>query len=88
MIPLLPAMPEASMMQAQGVNYRGQVVGYDGYDGFVWDSDTGTLSTLPGLNHVGPAAYGINDRGQIAGAAGTGPENLQPHAVLLSPARG
>lgn len=84
-IPLLPDMPEASMMQAQGINNRGQVVGVGGFDSFVWDSDTGTLSTLPGLTHLGPAAYDINDRGQIAGYAGTSPENLEPHAVLLSP---
>ena len=84
----LPDLPEASMKQAQDINNRGQVVGYGGFYGFVWDSDTGTLSTLPGLNQVGPAAYGINDRGQIVGTAGTSPENLQPHAVLLSPVRG
>jgi uncharacterized membrane protein len=84
-IPLLPEMPEASMMQAQGINNRGQVVGFGGFDGFVWDSDTGTLSTLPGLTRLGPAAYDINDRGQIVGSAGTSPENLEPHAVLLSP---
>jgi probable HAF family extracellular repeat protein len=84
-IPLLPDMPEASMMQAQGINNRGQVVGFGGFDGFVWDSGTGTLTTLPGLTRVGPAAYDINDRGQIVGSAGTSPENLEPHAVLLSP---
>ena len=84
-IPLLPDMPPASMMQAQGINNRGQVVGFGGFDGFVWDSDTGTLSTLPGINRLGPAAYDINDRGQIVGSAGTSPENLEPHAVLLSP---
>jgi probable HAF family extracellular repeat protein len=85
-IPLLPDMPEASMMQAQGINNRGQVVGFGGFDGFVWDSETGTLSTLPGLTRLGPAAYDINDRGQIVGFAGTSPDNLEPHAVLLSPA--
>jgi probable HAF family extracellular repeat protein len=84
-LPLLPDMPEASMMQAQGINNRGQVVGYGGYDGFVWDSDTATLSTLPGLTATGPAAYDINDRGEIAGSAGTTPDNLEPHAVLLTP---
>lgn len=84
-IPLLPDLPAASLMQAQGINNRGQVVGFGGLDGFVWDSDTGTLSTLPGLIGFGPAAYDINDRGQIAGSAGTSPENLEPHAVLLSP---
>ncbi len=84
-ISLLPDMPAASAMQAQGINNRGQVVGFGGFDGFVWDSDTGTLSTLPGLTRLGPAAYDINDRGQIVGSAGTSPENLDPHAVLLSP---
>ena len=84
-IPLLPNMPAASSMQAQGINNRGQVVGFGGFDGFVWDSDTGTLSTLPGLTRFGAAGYDINDRGQIVGSAGTSPENLDPHAVLLSP---
>ena len=84
-IPLLPDMPPASMMQAQGINNRGQVVGYGGFDGFVRDSASRTLTTLPGLIRFGPAAYDINDRGQIVGAAGTSPENLEPHAVLLSP---
>ena len=84
-IPLLPDMPEASMMQAQGINNRGQVVGFGGFDGFVWDSATGTLSTLPGLTRLGSAAYDVNDRSQIVGSAGTSPENLEPHAVLLSP---
>jgi probable HAF family extracellular repeat protein len=84
-IPLLPDMPAASMMQAQGINNRGQVVGNDGSDGFVWDSDTGTPSTLSGLTRIAAAAYDINDRGQIVGAGGTSPENTQAHAVLLSP---
>jgi probable HAF family extracellular repeat protein len=85
-IPLLADLPEAALMQAQGINNRGQVVGYGGYgDGFVWDTSSGTLSTLPGLR-FGAAAYDINDRGQIVGSAGTSPENLEPHAVLLSPA--
>jgi hypothetical protein len=84
-IPLLPDMPPASMMQAQGINNRGQVVGFGGFDGFVWNSRTATLSTLPGLTRFGAAAYDINDRGQIVGSAGTSPENLESHAVLLSP---
>jgi probable HAF family extracellular repeat protein len=84
-IPRLPDMPEATMMQAQGINNRGQVVGFGGFDGFVWDSGAGTLSTLPGLTRFGPAAYDINDRGRIVGSAGTSPENLEPHAVLLTP---
>lgn len=86
-IPLLPDLPPASAMQAQDINNRGQVVGFGGFDGFVWDADSGTLATLPGLGRAGTAAYGINDRGQIAGSAGTTPENLEPHAVLLSPRR-
>jgi probable HAF family extracellular repeat protein len=84
-IPLLPDMPPASMMQAQGINNRGQVVGFGGFDGFVWNSHTATLTTLPGLTRFGSAGYDINDRGQIAGSAGTSPENLESHAVLLSP---
>ena len=50
------------MMQAQGINNRGQVVGFGGFDGFVWASDTGTLSTLPGITRLGPAASGVNIR--------------------------
>ena len=71
-------------MQAQDINNRGQVVGSGGYGGFVWDSDTATLSRLPGLA-AGPAAYDINNRGQITGSAGTTPDNREPHAVLLTP---
>jgi hypothetical protein len=77
-IPLLPDRPEASLMQAQGINNRGQVVGNDS---FVWESNTATLSKLPGLT----ATEDINDRGQIVGFAGSTPDNLGPHAVLLTP---
>jgi uncharacterized membrane protein len=84
-IPVLPGMPETSMMRAQAINNRGQVVGFGGFDGFVRDLDTGTLTTLPGLTRLGPAAYDIDDRGQIVGSAGTSPENLEPHAVPVSP---
>jgi uncharacterized membrane protein len=84
-IPLLPDMPPATAMQAQAINNRGQVVGFGGFDGFLWDR--GTLSVLPHLYGNGPAAFDINNRGQIVGQVGTTPQNLQPHAVLLEPAR-
>jgi uncharacterized membrane protein len=84
-IPLLPNMPEMSMMQAQAINDRGDVVGYAGIDGFCWHH--GTLTALPHLHGHGPAAFDINNRGQIVGSIGTTPSNLQPHAVLLTPTR-
>jgi probable HAF family extracellular repeat protein len=84
-IPLLPNMPPASMMQAQAINNRGQVVGFGGYEGFLWTH--GKLVVLPHLYGHGPAAFDINDRGQIVGQVGTTPDNLQPHAVLLSPSQ-
>jgi uncharacterized membrane protein len=84
-IPLLPNLPPASAMQAQAINNRGQVVGYGGSDGFLWDH--GTLTVLPRLYGNGPAALDINNRGQIVGSVGTTPTNLAPHAVLLTPAR-
>jgi len=84
-IPLLPNMPPASAMQAQAINNHGQVVGFGGYEGFLWDH--GTLTTLPHLYGNGPAAFDINDHGQIVGQVGTTPDNLQPHAVLLTPTR-
>jgi probable HAF family extracellular repeat protein len=84
-IPRLPDTPSDSL-QAQGINNRGQVVGFGGFDGFVWDSDTATLTTLPGLiTGLGPAAYDINDRGQIVASAGITPQNITSHAILLSP---
>ena len=61
------------------------MVGFGGFDGFLFDH--GTLTVLPHLYGHGPAALDINDRGQIVGLVGTTPENLQPHAVLLTPAR-
>ncbi|HVQ92759.1 MAG TPA: hypothetical protein VMU51_17125 [Mycobacteriales bacterium] len=84
-IPLLPGLPDMMMMQAHAINNRGQVVGDAGYESFLWHD--GTLSVLPHLYGHGPTANDINDRGQIVGSIGTSPDNLRPHAVLLTPTR-
>jgi probable HAF family extracellular repeat protein len=84
-IPLLPATPAMSMMQAQAINDRGDVVGFAGIDGFCWHH--GTLTVLPHLHGHGPVPFDINNHGQIVGSIGTTPSNLQPHAVLLTPTR-
>jgi probable HAF family extracellular repeat protein len=57
--------------QAQGINERGQVVGYSGdciraHHAMLWEN--GTAFPLPGLGIArSNIAYGINDRGQIVG---------------------
>jgi probable HAF family extracellular repeat protein len=84
-IPLVPNMPPASMMQAQALNNRGQVVGNSGVGGFVWKP--GTLTMLPGLDGNSGTVYvdDINNHGAIVGSDGTAPET--GHAVLLTPTR-
>jgi probable HAF family extracellular repeat protein len=84
-LPPLADLPPGELMQAQALNNRGQVVGWAG---FVWDTHSNRVSRLPGLREFATAASDIDDRGRIVGSAGTSPENLDHHAVLLTPIRG
>jgi hypothetical protein len=54
-------------------------------DGYRWDGRS--LSRLPGLDGQQVQGTAVNDRGVIAGYAGTTPEGWDPHAVLLLPRR-
>src|SRR5216684_3875968 len=71
--------------QAQGINERGQVVGYSGdciraHHAMLWEN--GTAFALPGLGIArSNIAYGINDRGQIVGQSRS-PDGTTVFAVL------
>ena len=67
----LDTLPGGSFSIAQGINNRGQVVGYSDtttgvQHAFLWQNGTMTdLGTLPSGSIS--VAYTINERGQIAG---------------------
>ena len=92
-IPPLPGLPAYEEMHARAINDRGQLVGYStraglAVGGFLWDSRSGTLIPLPGFPGTETAAFDIDNRGPIAAAARTTPDDdQQPDAVLLIPER-
>jgi probable HAF family extracellular repeat protein len=66
-------MPGARATSAQGINNRGQIVGYyeeqDGLHGFLYDQGVFTFLDVPLLGvPSNTVAFGINDRGQIVGS--------------------
>jgi probable HAF family extracellular repeat protein len=72
--------PGATVVEAFGINNRGQVVGHTDFDAFLWQRDRMTL--LPRLTGSTSAAYDINNRGQIVGSSATTPDGLNHHAVV------
>jgi probable HAF family extracellular repeat protein len=67
-LPMLTGAPDGFV---QGINDRGEVVGSSGTCGnlavhaVLWEDDT--AFELPGLGHLGNAAYAINNHGQAVG---------------------
>jgi probable HAF family extracellular repeat protein len=76
----LGGVPGATVTQAQGINERGQVVGYTGIDAFLWQR--GRINALPRLTGSTTGARDINSCGQIVGYSATTPDGVNYHAVL------
>jgi probable HAF family extracellular repeat protein len=79
----LGTLPGGSYSFANGINDKGQVVGYsDTQTGdthaFLWQN--GTMIDLGTLGGSSSRAYGINDKGQIVGESDT--QNGASHATL------
>lgn len=76
----LPSDP-ALFAQVHDINNAGQVAGSVDIEAIVWRD--GRAVPLPRLPAGGSAAaYGINDRGQLAGSSATAPDGTRQHAVL------
>ncbi|MFA1542883.1 hypothetical protein [Actinomadura monticuli] len=75
------ASEPALFAQVHDINDAGQVAGFVDIDAVVWRD--GRAVPLPRLPAGGSAAaYGINDRGQLAGSSATTPDGTHQHAVL------
>jgi probable HAF family extracellular repeat protein len=89
-VPALYAVTDLGTLSASDLNNAGQVVGQagttDGFNhAFLWDN--GTMIDLGTLGGTNSGAYGINDLGQVVGAA-TLPAEASLHAFLVTPQGG